>query len=57
MIYYFEAIYKQIIVAPTIKKLKAIVFNTVPKMSKEGCRPYFEMTNNIDDEVVYTNKY
>ncbi len=44
------------IVAPIIKKLKAIVFKTVPKMSAEGCRPYFEITNNITDDILYTNR-
>ena len=58
MIYYFEALYRQVIVAPTVKILKAIVFKTVPKISTidEGCKPYFELTHMIDDEILLTNK-
>lgn len=46
----------RVVVAPCAKKLKAIVFNTVPHISSEGCRPYFEVTNNIDDEIIYSSK-
>ena len=56
MIYYFEAAMKGIIVAPCVKKLKAIVFKTVPVIANDGCRPYFEITNNVDDHLIYTSK-
>jgi hypothetical protein len=44
------------VVAPTIKKLKAIAFQTVPRLHQEGCRPFLEIYNNIDDTLLYTNK-
>lgn len=25
-------------------------------MSSDGCRPFYEVTNNLDDEILYTNK-
>ena len=56
MIYYFEAALKGVVVAPCAKRLKAIVFKTVPHISNEGCRPYFEMTNNVDNNVIYSSK-
>lgn len=43
-LYYFEAVLKKYIKCPTIKKLKAIIFKTVPFIAQEGCRPYFELT-------------
>ena len=55
-IYYFEAAYKKIVLAPTIKKLKAVIFKTVPRMTQEGCRPYLEITSNVDDSMIFTNR-
>jgi hypothetical protein len=55
-IYYFDAAMRGYVVAPVAKRLKAIIFSTVPNISNEGCRPYFEMTNSIDDVVIYTSK-
>lgn len=40
------------IVAPCAKRLKSIIFQTVPNISNDGCRPYFEITNNIDDTQI-----
>ena len=57
MIYYFESVYKKIVCAPVAKRLKAIVFNSVPRSSVEGCKPFFEVTNNLDDNLLYTNKF
>ena len=45
-----------LVVAPTAKKLKAIVMSKVPSMSSEGCRPYVDITNNIDNNVIYTSR-
>lgn len=55
-IYYFEAVMKGVIVVPSAKKLKAIVCSPVPNMSNEGCRPYVDITNNIDNNVIYTSR-
>jgi len=46
----------RIVVAPCAKRLKAIIFQTVPNISNDGCRPYFEVTNNIDNQILYTSK-
>jgi hypothetical protein len=56
-IYYFEAVLREVIKIPVIKKLKAIVFNTVPRIAAEGCRPYYELAMGHDmDTVISTNK-
>ena len=47
---------KKRIHVPVVKKLKAIIFNTVPKISKEGCRPYYELSMGKDYVLVSTNK-
>lgn len=44
-----------LIVAPSAKKLKAIVMSPVPSMMNEGCRPYVDITNNIDNKVIYSS--
>jgi hypothetical protein len=56
-IYYFEAALKSFVVAPCAKKLKAIVFNSVPAFGNDsGCRPYFDINNNMDDNIIYTSR-
>ena len=55
-IYYFEAVLRGVIKIPVIKKLKAIVFNTVPKITAEGCRPYYELAMGKDFNMVSTNR-
>ena len=44
------------IVAPCAKKLKAIVFSTVPSISSDGCRPYVEISNNVDDIILHSTR-
>lgn len=55
-IYYFEAVMNGLIVAPSAKKLKALVCSPVPNMSSDGCRPYLDITNNKDSNVIYTSR-
>jgi hypothetical protein len=40
-----------------VKKLKAIVFKTVPRISNDGCRPYFEISHGIDHKLLLTNRH
>ena len=39
-----------------IKKIKAIVFNTVPRIAAEGCRPFYEITMGQEFVMLDTNK-
>lgn len=56
MIYYFEAAMRGVVVAPCAKKLKAVIFSTVPSIGNDGCRPYFELSNGVDDNIIYTSR-
>ena len=56
MVYYFEAVYKGIIKAPSIKKLKQVTITTVPRILSDGCAPYIEILSNIDDDLFYSNR-
>ena len=47
---------REAIKIPVVKKLKAIVFNTVPRIAAEGCRPYYEMSMGHDYTMVSSNK-
>lgn len=55
-IYYFEGILNKIVKGPVAKKLKSIIFRTVPRMSGGGCRPYFEISQGLDYHLIYSNK-
>jgi hypothetical protein len=47
---------KGIIKAPVIKKLKAIVFNTVPRMTDLGCKPFYEISQGHDYTEIASNR-
>jgi phosphatidylinositol-3,4,5-trisphosphate 3-phosphatase/dual-specificity protein phosphatase PTEN len=55
-IYYFEAVLRQSIKIPVVKKLKAIVFNTVPRIAYEGCKPYYELAVGQERKLIACNK-
>lgn len=42
-IYYFEAVLKKQVKSPVIKKLRSIIFKTVPDIGNDGCKPFFEI--------------
>ncbi len=57
LIYYFEAALKNIIVAPTAKKLKCIVVSTVPSFGTDGgCKPFVDITHSENDKLICTTR-
>ena len=42
-LYYFEAFFRHKIKSPAAKRLRGIQFVKVPNMSRNSCRPFFEI--------------
>ena len=55
-LYYFEAIYNNVVKIPVIKRIKAIVFQTVPHISAEGCRPFYEISSGVEHTLIDSNR-
>lgn len=54
---YFEGVFKKKIQSPCIKILERIVITTIPRISEDGIKPYIEILNGKDFEMIWTNKY
>lgn len=54
---YFEQVYKKMIKSPTLKSPDKIVIYTIPDVSGNGrCKPYVEIVNGVNFEIVWENK-
>lgn len=56
-VYYFEQVYKRLIRSPILKSPHKIVVHTIPEVSGSGkCKPYVEIVNGVNFEVIWENK-
>lgn len=54
---YFEHVYKGLIRSPSLKSPSKIIIHTIPDVSGSGrCKPYVEIVNGVNFEVLWSNK-
>ena len=54
---YFEQVYKRQVNSPILKSPEKIVVYTIPDVSGSGkCKPYLEIINGLDFEIIWSNK-